>query len=698
MAKLGSSLPPTSPLGGRRLGSAAAGEPAPVPAPAAAPPALTTTLAQRLASATRAGGLTAVPATYDDGHNGTDWETLLDDNVFTQLYLAAPLHAQITDAQVAANQAVLAGFWQARLRRLTTGDRALEEIYRPGTVQKAGQRLAAAAAALATAAGRAACWAELERRRQAAATTRTAEYIRPQLLNKIMRPEAIRLAVEYGENAGFTPAEAGQYVPDYLRRAGFAPIRTASQSPNLLLAIWTEGGQPLADQPHTNVLGQKVYSLAEAGQVLYAALAGPERDKAARNLASVDYLENIAKDLKENDVQLDLREVFQQRQLTQPQRQLTALYLLGPGLPLRLEGLPEFTTPAQLLTRTAASAREFGVAEAAFTAGLLPIWVRAAAPPAVRAALPATGPALGPALGFRQFLHQAAPGFPLWVGEQAFRSTGELAAFIRRDENTWKMVYGSLTAGYLSPWLAALGQPAVLARQAQRAEELRGPGLDPNSEPGRQLAVQALLEALDPLADTPRLANDLPIIDLLELSGETPGTRTLTLTNRLGGPVRVDLALQPALEGVSLSATSLYFDQRAGGQQLAVTLTGHPALMPRDGQHAGQLSIRTAYETGQLPVRAEAVFPTRQFAQFVGGAALALAVIFGAVRWLLGWLLSGGTYDSLAEHGTLLPLSQAGRAGREEGFVLAGALLLLGGLVYWFGRTLAKLAKARPAA
>ncbi|MGI4870728.1 MAG: hypothetical protein ACRYFX_06050 [Janthinobacterium lividum] len=694
MAKIGSSQPPASPLGGRRIGSAAAGDPAPAAETPVQQPTATTTLAQRLASATLAGGLTKVPETYDDGHNGNDWQTLLDDDVFTQLYLAAPLYAQITDAQVAANKTVLENFWQAKLRRLTTGDRELEEIYRPGTVKQAQARLDAAAAALATATGRAACFTELDRRRRAAATAHLERYIRPQLLNKIMRPEAIRLAVEEGEKAGFTLAEAEQYVPDYLRQAGFSPIRTANQGPNLLLAIWTEGGQPLADQPHTNVLGQKVYSLTEAGQVLYAALSGAERDKAVRNLDSVDYLENIAKDLKENDVQLDLREIFQNRQLTQPQRQLTALYLLGPGLPFRLEGLPEFTNPAQLLARTAASAKEFGVAEAAFTAGLLPIWLRAAAAPTVRAALPATGQVLG----FRQFLHRAAPGFPLWVGEQSFSTTSELAAYIRRDENTWKMVYGSLIAGNLSPWLAAQGNAAVLTRQAQRAEELRGPGVDPNSEPGRQLAVQALLEVLDPLTDPPRLEPDLNSVDLTDLSGETQATRTLTITNQTGGPVRVYLELKPALEGVSLSTTGLYFDQRAPGQKLLVTLSGNPALMPRDGQHTAQLVVRTAYAACQIPARAEAVFPTKQFLQFVGGSALALAVIFGVVRWLLGLLLSGGTYDSMAEHGALLPLSQAARAGHDSGFVLAGALLLLLGLVYWFGRTLAKLAKAKPTA
>jgi hypothetical protein len=479
-----------------------------------------------------------------------------------------------------------------------------------------------------------------------------------------------------------------------MRQAGFAPVKTINQSPNLLLATWTPGGAPLTGRPHTKVLGQDVYSLAEAGQVLYDALtAGDER--AARGLDTEEYLVNIAQDLKENDALLDLRAIMHDRKLNQTQKRLTALYLLGPGLPYHSEELTEaFTSPAQLLTRTASSARDFAAAETAFKAGFLQIWLQAAATAEVKAAIPSKKTALD----YRRFSHAAAPQFPLWIGAQPFAGPAQLAAYIRQDENTWKMVSGSLEVGYLSPWLQALGKAGMLEQQVRLATALVGQDLDTNSEKGRKLAVQALLQALDPPATTPDLQADVAELPLTGLSGEERAERTLTITNPTGGYQRVLLSLEPRLEGVSISTTELFFDQRAPGQQLMVTVTGNAAAMPRDGRHAAQLTVHSAYRELAVPVSAEAVFPVKGFTMFVGGAALALAVVFGVVRYLLGLSLGEDSYQAMINKGTFLPLDNASQAGNGNGLIFLLGLLGLGGLIYAFIRVLAKLAKPKYAA
>lgn len=692
MAKIGSSQSPPAPLGGRRIGAAGSEAPAPGPTPSATSfdPS---EQGQRLEAATLAGPLTAVPAAYD---LGPDWETILDDSVFAQLYLAAPLHAQLTDAQVLAGQRVLTAFWEQKLRLLTGGNRDLEDQYRPGTIAKAPARLAAAAAALADAAGRAACFAELDRRRRTAAGHQLDATLRLLLQSPVLTPTMLRLAAAEGTTFGFTLPEAESYLLQQLRPAGYAPVKTLNPSPNLLLADWTPGGAPLTNRPHTKVLGQDVYSLAEAGQLLYEALVA-DNEKVKRDLLSTSFLAGIADDLKERSAGQDLREIAQDPWLNQDQKRLSALYLLGPGLPFYGgPGVPAFASPAELLTRAAGSARDFAAAEEAFKQRRLPIWLRAAALAEVKAALP--GPDRNQALDFRRFLHQVAPRFPLWVGEQSFTSVAQLVYYIKRDEFSWKMVYGSLAAGNLNPWLAALGQPDILERQALLGPALLGPGLEPNSERGRQLAVQALLQALDPQESLPALAAAPDRLDLTGLSGETLAERTLTLTNSTGGALRVFLRLEPALDGVQLSPTELFFDQRAPGQQQRVQLTGNPTQMPRNGRHTAQLVIDTAYTQGQVPVVAEVVFPTKKFLTFVGGAALALAGALGAIRALLGALLGEATYPQFLARGTLLPLHQAAAAGGGPGPVFALALLLLSGAGYLFFWVLKKLAKVPPTA
>jgi hypothetical protein len=692
MAKIGSSQPPPSPLGGRRIPGAGSGPGTSgpdTPPPAATPQFNPAELAQRLESATLAGALVGVPVAYE---RGQDWETILDDNVFTQLYLAAPLSAQITDAQVATNQRVLTGFWEQKLRLLNAGNRDLEDVYRPaGTIAKAADRLAAAAAALATASGRAACYEELSRRRREAASQKTDGYLRLLLQSPVLTPTMLRLAAAEGVAFGFTLPEAESYLLQKMRQAGYASVKTLNPSPNLLLADWTPGGVPLTNRPHTKILGQDVYSLAEAGQLLYEAfVAGNE--KVSRDLLSANFLGGIADDLKERSAGQDLREITLDFKLSQDQKRLSALYLLSPSLPFYLGTTrPAFSSPAQLLTRVADSAADFGAAEEAFKQNLLPIWLRAAATAEVKAALPTDGQTQP--LAFRRFLHRAVPRFPLWIGEQSFTSTAQLAYYLVRDEFTWKMVYGSLAAGNLSPWLTALGQADILERQTQLVGALLGPNLEPSSEQGRQLAVQALLQALDPQAATPALAANPGSIDLTGLSGEALAERTLTLTNTTGGAVRVFLTLGPALAGVQLATTELFFGQRAPGQQLQVKLVGNPTQMPRDGKHTAQLKIDTVYAKGQVPVTAEAVFPTKEFLLFVGGAALALGAALGGIRFVLGLLLGEENYQHFLARGTLLPLDYFEAAGRGPGGIFIVGLLLLAGVFYLFYRTLKRLSK-----
>lgn len=660
--------------------------------PAASSPSADT-LDERLAAATRVGGLTDCPPDYSDKE---DWRTVADTaNPFRQLYLDYRQYAAISDRQVQANAQVLLAFWEGRRKMLIRGGDRLKARFGEGTIEKAPAQLEKAAEALADASRRQAYFTQIENRRLQAATEITSAYLTRILAatENVMKPRTIQDVLEEGAKHGFTQWEAENHLLTAMRQAGLKPIKTTTQLSNPLLTTWTPDGQALTGQPHTKVMGHDVYNLAEAAQVLYNALSGTtERGKALRNLDSSEYLSGIAQDLKERDVQQDIGDLFRRVGLPKAQRRLAALYLLGPGLPFYLEGLPAFASPAELLTRVARSAQDFGAAEAAFTAGLLPIWLRAAGTAEVKVILPAKTTSLD----FRSFLHKADPTFPLWIGREAFTSPAQLATYIQRDEHTWKMVYGSLAAGNLAPWLSALGQANLLERQAQLVDVLLGPGLEPTSEPGRYLAVQALLEALDPRTAVPTLGTDLSVVDLTGLSGETQAQRTLTFTNEAGGAVRVFLALEPPVEGVSFSPHELFFDQRAPGQKLPVLLTGNPSLMPRDGQHTAQLTVRTAYVAGGVPVQAGAVFPQKQFWQFVVGAALAMATIFGGTRFLLGLMLDESNYEGMLSRGELLPLNRAVEAGNAP--VLVVSLLLLGGLLYGFWRVLAKLSKPQSAA
>lgn len=688
MAKLGSSLNSTPPPStGRRLGSASSTPSTGASAQASsAPVTAALTLVERLEGSTLAGPLTGVPAAYSDGQ---DWETIRQEDVFAQLYLSARLHEQISDVQVTLNAQLLASFWEKKRTLLITGNKELEETYGSGTIAQAQERLKAAATVLADAAGRRACFEELGRRRRQQAAVLMDVYLRHQLANQVMLPSAIKLALAEGETKGFEPSEAEEYLLASLRRAGFAPVKTVNQSPNLLLATWTPGGTPLTGQAHTKVMGHEVYSLAEAGQVLYEALSKGD-EKAARNLDTVEYLANIALDLKENDALIDLREIARDRKLNQTQKRLTALYLLGPGLPFYCEGLlTPFVSPEQLLIRTANSARDFTAAESSFNAGLLQIWLRAAATAEIKAALPASYTSLD----FRKFLHAAAPTFPLWMGADSFAGPAQLAAYIRKDENTWKRVYGSLEAGYLSPWLSALGKINVLDQQASLSTTLLGPKLDTTSDKGRRLAVQALLQALDPTAPTPNMQADAAELQLTGLSGEEITQRTLTITNQTGGYQRVYLVIKSMLEGVELSQAELFFDQRAPGQQHKIQITGNAAAMPRDGKHQTTLQIRSAYQEVTVPIVAEAVFPWKQFLIYVGIAALTLAIVFGGVRFLIGATLEEENYQALVAKGSFLPMDKAIEAGGGSGFIFLLGLSGLVGLTYAFFRGLVHFSK-----
>ncbi|WP_210466843.1 hypothetical protein [Rufibacter roseolus] len=644
-------------------------------------------MAQRLIEATKDGAMVAVPAAYEDGQ---DWETILGEDVFARLYLAASLFEHITDAQVQANATVLKAFWERKRILLITGNKSLDEIYKPGTIAKAEERLDAAVVALSGADNRERCFNELNNRRRQKASAEMGEYMRHQLANQLMRPDAIKLALAEGQAKGFEPAEAEEYLLSSLRTAGFAPVKTINQNPNLLLSSWTPGGEPLTGRPHTKVMGHDVYSLEEAGLVLYNALVAGD-EKAARNLDTEDYLTNIAHDLKENDALLDIRDILGNRKLKVIQKRLSILYLLGPGMPFYVDEHTEaFTSPAQLLERASVSAHDFSLAEEAFKAGNLQIWINASATAEVKAALPVGKNSLN----FREFLHKANPQFPLWISEISFATPAQLANFITHEEESWKVVYGSLSSGYLSPWLNAIGQNDILEKQAELARVLIGVGLEKNSEKARKLSVQALLEALVSGTTTPKIEVDFSLVELTGLSGEVEAARVITLSNTTGGYVRVKISMLTPLDGVRISSDEIFFDQRMPGQKFEITVHGNPILMPRDGQHTGTLLISSAYQREEVSVVAEAVFPSKEFIKFVSLSAISLGLIIGITRLLLEEI-SGAGYRGLLQQGALFPIDSATEGGAGEAYWGLCFMLLLVGLSYGFVRVLIKISKPK---
>lgn len=218
------------------------------PRPGVSPAAAVTASAvdERLAAATTAGGVTALPPGFGDPDG--DWLTVRSDNPFTILYLDGRQAHRVTPEMALRHHDLLQRFWQEKLRSMSQGAARLAILKKYGgpdeserLVRSYPDLIESAYAQLATRGGIDAASQRLRAEREAVLHQRIDGKLDDYLVDSVLQPDELRALLVFAEQEGASRDAVIDRVRERLRIRGFVPEREpagATLEEQLLSTPW----------------------------------------------------------------------------------------------------------------------------------------------------------------------------------------------------------------------------------------------------------------------------------------------------------------------------------------------------------------------------------------------------------------------------------------------------------------------------
>ena len=214
-------------------------------------------LAERLAAATQAGGLTALPANFGDPDG--DWVTVRSENPFEVLYLDYHSVDQITPEIVGRHANLLKKFWEGKLRSLSQGaariaitkkyggehesDRLVRSY--PDLIECAFQRMSSSS-------GIEDAYREIVTELRAVVFARIDERFGDFVIDGVLQPEEALSLLQVGEREGAPREVVAAHIHDLLRRAGMigkGASAGSTLSQQLIQTVWKHPSRISSEPP-----------------------------------------------------------------------------------------------------------------------------------------------------------------------------------------------------------------------------------------------------------------------------------------------------------------------------------------------------------------------------------------------------------------------------------------------------------------
>lgn len=201
---------------------------------------------ERLAAATTAGGVTALPPGFGDPEG--DWVTVRSDNPFTVLYLDGRQAHRVTPEMALRHHDLLQRFWQEKLRSMSQGAARLAILKKYGgpdeserLVRSYPDLIESAYVQLATRGGIDAASQRLRAERDAVIHQRIDGKLDDYLVDSVLQPDELRALLVFAEQEGASRDAVIDRVRERLRIRGFVPEREpagATLEAQLLSTPW----------------------------------------------------------------------------------------------------------------------------------------------------------------------------------------------------------------------------------------------------------------------------------------------------------------------------------------------------------------------------------------------------------------------------------------------------------------------------
>ncbi len=185
-------------------------------------------LEDRIAQTTAAGGLTELPAGFGDPRGG--WETVRSDNPFTVLFVDGGQAHRVTPEITSRHRDLLQRFWQEKLRSMSQGAARVSILHKYGGAEESErvirgypEAIERAYQKLATRDGIDSAYRTLVRERESQVLTRVDEKLDDYLVDFVLQPDELRALLAFAEREGIAPDAVLEHVQERLRILGYVP-------------------------------------------------------------------------------------------------------------------------------------------------------------------------------------------------------------------------------------------------------------------------------------------------------------------------------------------------------------------------------------------------------------------------------------------------------------------------------------------
>ncbi len=204
------------------------------------------------------------------------------------------------------------------------------------------------------------------------------------------------------------------------------------------------------------------------------------------------------------------------------------------------------------------------------------------------------------------------------------RETADPREFVRfadRDAEGWAAAREQLAKGQVLAWLRAVGYGAIVDQWQ---------ALDKDSKASADLALENLLQLLDPNLEKPSVDVEPEALQFGDLEMGESRHLTLTIRNQGRGYLAGQVRLDRAVEGLKLAA------HLVRGQQTAIAFSVDASQLPAGHAEAAIVEVVTNGDrVVQVPLHFAVTRPIRQTIETCVTWALACALAFGAARVFL---------------------------------------------------------------
>ncbi|MEJ7736773.1 MAG: hypothetical protein WKF97_05035 [Chitinophagaceae bacterium] len=592
-----------------------------------------TTLKDRIAASTLAGGLKQLPDRFDQQKG--DWEVIKSTNPFEVLYLDYKKYKLITPEIVTGNYFVLEKFWKAKGDMMNTGSNktAFKDKYGNGIVEYSVQKLKREYEKIKNKEGIEQYYEEINNERLKKGEEHLKDTLENILLNGRANQREMQLCLDRGLKYDLTNEETARIILKTFEINQFRPYGTVIGNTLLekLFSVENWMTQRMIDEEdrlkierertRIQILPGKYATTTEAiGKILFddpvEAKEYIQEDLLKSAVAQKDMV--LAKEVGAiSKSTSDIHAAF-----------LQIVYKLNNTLPFRFADNQYANTVEELCSITFYTELSFKQGKEHFKKGYTETWLKETNKDAYGKFVRIRDAAASLDLAFLEFVYTFGPSLPYrFAAKQIIKTPGELFAAINKSRENWEAGVIELYDGSIPVWLKTTNKAAV----KEKWESIKN-----NHIENKHVGLEEFLHLLDENARYARLKVDKEKISFPEIQAGQKVEAELVFTNETRGYQQGTLSFSSVLEGVSLSTQKMSHNAAAGLNTFRVVLTIDSARLIKGVAYQTTIVLNSSTcQQMEIPVSFNIVFPKNAFLIETAKFAGLFAVVFVLARLLV---------------------------------------------------------------